>query len=291
MNYWLAVGSLQNWKTAFNMNGLWGLKNSQQNLWKNINEKDRLLFYATMPIGGVIGFGTIRTKFRQNTPLWPDEIKKHEVIWPLRFEFDITYCLPQSEWVNKKVTSKELFPRAGFQSISEKDAIKIITTFGKDNPTIISVGVTRIAEPISQYIAEPSTKELSSVTHDQAKKALVEIGSLQKYICQEEYPFDAGKIDVVWRRVEKSVPTYVFEVQVGGDIYHALGKLKHAYDLWNSHIFLVAAEEDQSKVNTLLSGTFHEISSRMKFISLNDTIELYKRKKSYFDYEKVLGIY
>lgn len=291
MNYWLAVGSPQNWQTAFSINGLWGLKNSQQNIWTKIIEQDRLLFYATMPVGGVIGFGTIRTKFKQNTPLWPDEIRKREVVWPLRFEFDITYCLPQSEWANKKVTSKELFPRAGFQPISEKNAIKLITAFREENPSLINVVGTKISEPISTYIIEPQTQGSSIVTHNQAKKALVEIGSLQKFICQEEYPFDAGKLDVVWRRVEKSVPTYVFEVQVGGDIYHALGKLKHAYDLWNSHIFLVAAKGDQNKANALLSGTFHEISSRMKFISLKDTIELYKRKKSYFDYEKDLGIY
>jgi hypothetical protein len=46
---------------------------------------------------------------------------------------------------------------------------------------------------------------------------------------------DGTRLDAVWRRVEKSVPTYVFEIQVGGDIYHAIAKLKHAYDLWNIH--------------------------------------------------------
>jgi len=48
------------------------------------------------------------------------------------------------------------------------------------------------------------------------KKALVQIGRLQKFIAEEEYAFDIGKLDVVWRRVELSVPTYVFEVNVGG---------------------------------------------------------------------------
>ena len=291
MNYWLAVGSPQNWQTAFNTNGLWGLKGTQQKLWENINEKDLLLFYATKPVGGIIGFGSIQTKFKQKTPIWPDEIKIHEVIWPLRFEFNITYCLPQSEWIENKKTSKELFPRGGFQTISEKTAYDIITSFGKEDYSTIIKTKDKIAESTIPYIVEPNEMEAGIITHDQAKKALVKIGSLQKFICQEEYPFDTGKLDVVWRRVEKSVPTYVFEVQVGGDIYRALGKLKHAYDLWNSHIFLVASEDDYSKVNTLLSGTFHEISTRMKFISLVDTLELYKRKKSYFEYEKELGIY
>ena len=76
----------------------------------------------------------------------------------------------------------------------------------------------------------------------------------------------------------------------GGDIYHALGKLKHAHDLWNSHIFFVASEKDYTKASGLLSGTFHEISNRLKYIELEKVEELYQRKKAYFDLEKVLGI-
>ncbi len=94
----------------------------------------------------------------------------------------------------------------------------------------------------------------------------------------------------MWRRVLNSVPTYVFEIQIGGDIYHALGKLKHAFDLWNSHIFIVASEAERDKVENLLSGTFHEIGSRINFIELRQVEELYKRKKSYLDFEKELGI-
>jgi hypothetical protein len=52
----------------------------------------------------------------------------------------------------------------------------------------------------------------------------------------------------------------VFEVQIGGDIYHAMSKLKHAFDLWNSHVFLVATMGDKSKYQELLSGTFHEVA-------------------------------
>ena len=94
----------------------------------------------------------------------------------------------------------------------------------------------------------------------------------------------------MWRRVERSVPTYVFEVQVGGDVYHALGKLKHAFDLWNSHIFIVAPQGERNRVENLVSGTFHEIGSRIKFIELNKIDELYKRKKAYLDFEEQLGI-
>jgi hypothetical protein len=152
-------------------------------------------------------------------------------------------------------------------------------------PTPISAEETA---PI--YPVEPLQANRVSPSHDELKHRLVEIGQLQGYLADEEYVFDTGRLDVVWRRVERSVPTYVFEVQVGGDVYHALGKLKHAYDLWNSHIFIIAPQADRHRVENLLSGTFHEINSRIKFIELRMVEELYKRKKAYLDFERELGI-
>ena len=130
-------------------------------------------------------------------------------------------------------------------------------------PTSISVKDTPTVYP-----PEPPQAEEALLSHDDLKHRLVEIGQLQGYLADEEYVFDTGRLDVVWRRVERSVPTYVFEIQVGGDVYHALGKLKHAFDLWNSHIFIVAAQSDRGRVGNLLSGTFHEINDRIKFIEL-----------------------
>jgi len=61
--------------------------------------------------------------------------------------------------------------------------------------------------------------------------ALIQIGKLQNFIAEPEYQFDIGKLDVVWRRVQQSVPTYVFEIQIGGNLYQALVKLKHAFEI------------------------------------------------------------
>lgn len=97
-------------------------------------------------------------------------------------------------------------------------------------------------------------------------------------------------LDVVWRRVENGSPTYVFEVQVKGDLYHAIDKLKHVHDLWNSNIFLIVAKEDVEKAKELLAGTFHEVQSEIKIIETDEVYELYKLKKAYRDYERKLGI-
>ncbi len=48
------------------------------------------------------------------------------------------------------------------------------------------------------------------------KNLLQEIGKLQGYMVNTEFSMGAERLDVVWRRLPESVPTYVFEVQVGG---------------------------------------------------------------------------
>lgn len=271
-NYWLAVGPPKNWETAFEQKNIWGLTARQKHLWESLAQADTVLFYATQPISKVIGYGTVQTKFRQSEPLWPDEIAQGKVIWPLRFEFNVAYCLPPGEWKTYTVTSDVLKLKAGrgFQLLEDDLARQVISQF----------------LPVSEF--EQAERPLS--LHEELKQKLIEIGKLQGYIAEPEYPFDIGKLDVVWRRVERSVPTYVFEVQVGGDIYHALAKLKHAFDLWNSHIFIVASQADLSKIGNLLSGTFHEIINQLKPIELEKIEELHKRKRAYLDLEKELGI-
>jgi len=290
VKYWLIVGSVQNWDTAFEHRNIWGLKKTQQHLWENISENDKVLFYVTHPVGGIIGFGMVRTKFRQNRPLWPEEIRKNEVIWPLRFEFDVESCLPQIEWKTNKLVSKAIWPRSGFQLLSKELATTLISSISKAEHPIQTRYMPSIAEEAVPYETEPVKLSRTVPFHLEIQQELLEIGKLQNYIAEKEYPFDIGKLDVVWRRVMNSVPTYVFEVQIGGDVYHALAKLKHAFDLWNSHIFIVASEGDLNKANGLLSGTFHEINNRIKCIELDKVKELHKRKKAYFDFEKELGI-
>ncbi len=289
-NYWLVVGSKKNWDTAFQHRNIWGLRKTQCHLWEKISENDKLLFYTTVPVGGIIGYGRVSTKFIQDKPLWPDEVEKREVIWPLRFEFDVEFCLPPDKWKSEKVVTKELFPRAGFQQISESLAVYILSNMHKDDYTIPSDEMPSIAEEPANFLTTSRKLEKATLSHKGIQNRLIEIGQLQNFIAEKEYPFETGKLDVVWRRVVNSVPTYVFEVQIGGDIYHALGKLKHAYDLWNSHIFFIASEKDYGKATSLLSGTFHEINNRVKYIGLEKVEELYRRKKAYFELEKALGI-
>jgi predicted RNA-binding protein len=276
--YWLMVGSPENWRTAFEHGNIWGLKETQRHLWESLQENDMLLFYATRPVGGVIGYGSVRTKFRQNQPLWPKELQESKLIWPLRFEFDVQYCLPPDKWAIQKLVSKDLWPRGGFQLLTENIGQQLVSAFKMPGKLPQPPEQPKVEEPLARH------------DHDAVKEALVEIGKLQNLIAEAEYQFDLGRLDVVWRRVQQSVPTYVFEIQIGGNIYQALAKLKHAFDLWNSHLFLVSPQDDFSKAIELLSGTFHEIRGRLKFIDCLRVKELLAHKKRYLELEKELGI-
>lgn len=274
MNYWLAVGSPENWEIALEQGGIWGLTDRQRYLWERLAENDIVLFYVKRPVGGLIGYGTVQTKFRQTKPLWPQEIAEGTIKWPLCFEFKVEYCLAPDKWNIDRVTSDILKFKAGvgFHQLEPQFATQMLSEF-------------KIAPPPS-----PEQAEEALSLHDQLKQKLREIGKLQGYVAEPEYSFDIGKLDVVWRKLERSVPTFVFEVHVGGDVYHALAKLKHAFDLWNSHIFIVAPEKERSKVANLLSGTFHEIGNHIKFIKPQKIEELYKLKKACLDLERELGI-
>ena len=286
-NYWLVVGIPGNWRTAFEHGNIWGLKKTQSHLWDALAENDLVFFYATHPVIGIIGYGVVRTKFRQDRPLWPQEIQENRVIWPLRFEFDVEQRLPYTQWRTSRISSEDVKrgARFGFQPLDEDVAYRLILQLQSagglqyfEKP--LEPAVQKVAEAVTPYVA----------SHDEVKHRLVDIGKLQRFVAEAEYPFDIGRLDVVWRRVERSVPTYVFEVQIGGDPYRALAKLKEAFDLWNSHIYMVASEADYQKVEALLSATFHEIRDRVKFIELEKIDELYRRKKAYLDLEKELGI-
>lgn len=270
MNYWMAIGTLGNWKEAFEKGNIWGLRERQRRHWNALQEGDVVLYYVMRPVAGIIGYGTVTTKFRQTQPLWSEELSKNEVIWPLRFEFDVEHCVPPDKWETDKITSELLRYKTGigFQQLDSSLAQEVISKF---------------EEPHVEELEEP-------VSHKEIKEKLIEIGKLQDYIAEREYPFDLGRLDVVWRRIEQSVPTYVFEICVKGDLYHDLAKLKHAFDLWNSRIFIVASQADSDKVKALLSGSFHEMQERLRFIDLERIKDLHDRKRAFLDLEKELGI-
>lgn len=275
MAVWVLTGDEANWKLALESRGIWGVRPGLRRAWSRVQTGDRVYFYCKSPVSAIVGFGTVRQKFRQDKPFWPDELASNEVIYPFRFEFDVDFLLPYDRWSTQGAKARTVQLRrhhisAGLNELEDK-------------------AIVRRAQ---DALAAPRRKEFRAreLTHASVQEMLYEIGKFQRFISDKEYPMDGERLDVVWRRIERSVPTYVFEVQVGGDVVHALGKLKHAHDLWNSELFLALSDKDRRKASTLLSGTFHEIKQEVTRLRLEDVRRLYEKKREWKELEAELGI-
>ncbi len=237
---------------------------------------DWLFFYVTQPISGFIGVGKVEAKFKQNQPLWPDEILQKQVLYPFRFEFKTEYVLPEDGWKAKRIKTRlPIGSYSGLNLLDDQDIIKGLHETIKQDWGIQFEPPAKAKRVKHKLAAEYLPTETLELSHDKIKNMIFEIGKIHRYITEKEYEINSDRLDVVWRRVEKSVPTYAFEIQIGGDLYHALAKLKHAYDIWNSNIYLVVADTYRDKIQDLLAGTFHEIRDVLNIIGLQQIKDLY----------------
>lgn len=284
-NFWIIPGSEQNWRQALISKGIWGLENTSLDkvYWLAIAPNDIILFYVSGKVKGIIGYGIVRGKFIQDIPLWEAEIKEGRVKWPLRFEFDVEFLLPQNEWSDKAIG---IAGGGKFrQPLIPKELKEIEPVVRQLNPKVSN-------DLFKEFTSIPGSleKEVPSPTHEEVKKLLVDIGKLQGYVADPEFPIRTERLDVVWRRLPESVPTFAFEVQVGGDLYHALGKLKLAHEIWNSRIFLAASQGFLGSTNQLLSGTFREIQNVLKFIEMDKILSLHQSKRGIHQLERDMGL-
>ena len=295
--HWIVSGNRENFELSVKFKQIWGITSKWYPQWKALERGDTLFFYIS-GIKKVVGVGKAGNKFIQREPLWPDEIEKGKVKYPLRFEFSFDYLLPAEEWKSKGIDitnfiNKNLgkgafadFLRGGVNFIRSEELIIFLYEEFKRR---FNYEIKSSEEIISLRRIKP-LPEIENL-HSHLIGLIVEIGRMNGFLSEKEYSFEKMRFDAIWRRIDKGSPTYVFEVQVGGDIYHALAKLKHAFDLWNSNIFLIISnEKDFCSAQELLNGTFHEIKEKIRIIPAEDVRELHERKLSWIELEKKIGI-
>jgi hypothetical protein len=264
---------------------MWGMPPSRESRWERISENgDLVFFYAGRPVSGVVGCATVCRKFRDSKPQWSEEKRQRKAVWPLRFEFEFKFRIDPAFWNQQRIHLSELqrFRYGGFQELPLDIAQKLLVLF----PATASTGGINLVEHTTSNAAISRPEN----SHGDAKSSLVEIGRMQSFIAETEYPVFSKRLDVVWRRLELSVPSHVFEVQVGGNLTEAMGKLKQAHELWNSRILLVGTPGHRSSFNQLVGGSFREIGGSVKFVELTCIHDLYQRKRAYQDLESQLGI-
>jgi len=238
MNNWLVIGSAQNWETALSQPvPIWGLKPAHKAAFSSVQPGDTVWFYATAPVSGVIGLGLVKDKyFDKNNLIWEEERKEKKVIWPYRFRIQVLKVVDRQHWKNERIDIRDfnLFWQNGFQQLRADHTVELMRRFQSafalaldDN---IFSGATITSHPVTHEPREPYTAPKSEshlgVTHRGLQEAIAEIGKLQFYHSQLEYPIELsgeGKnLDAVWKREINGVPTFAFEVELSGAVEKAI---------------------------------------------------------------------
>lgn len=156
--------------------------------------------------------------------------------------------------------------------------------FGKDVAN--KLGVSRGAVVNLKWVSEGKLRiavkrpmRLDMPNHNTIRDMIMEIGMLKGVISVTEYPIDNMRIDVAWKKVKKGNPHVVFEIQISGNFYEALVKLKHAWDLWNSTPILVTTEKYKEKAERLVDVSFHEIKQVIRIVDWRLIRKLYDALK------------
>jgi len=302
---WLVIGIPQNWETALSQPvPIWGLKPRFQAEFQNLKVGDILWFYATSPISGVIGIGVVKDKYDDRVNLvWKEEFEKKEVIWPLRFRIHVLKVLPRRDWGKKriKINDFNLFWQLGFQPLKPEYIIELSNraskVFGIINKESVFFGPT-ITQPLlvkeKQAVYTPEEKQVI-ISHRELQEQIAEIGKLQFYYTELEYPIELPNekknLDVVWKREISGVPTFVFEVELSGMIERAIERLKFAYLKFNSRPRIIVPEDIMPKVHNILLAGEKKFREDIRIYEPLQIEQLFEQKRQLKTLEQNLALY
>ncbi len=264
---WVAVGNIENWERGLE-NGIWGIVPELEHHWQRLKNNDLVLFYCKAPVKKFFGTGIIRSKFKQTSPLWREEIEAGKVIWPFRLEFDVVHLLSLDEWRQLGITNK----------------IYNLPVLGGLNP----IGDFSKAMSIVNALSEVANVTVAQ--KDNVVNLVYEIGKIQRMVVESRYPIENNYLDVIWKRTIRSVPTYAFSILGKSKPEESINPLKSAYDIWNSRPFLIADKERFDDIGKMTAGLYHEFSSVLKILTTDQVQELYNSKKKYYELETQYGL-
>jgi len=171
---------------------------------------------------------------------------------------------------------------------------KIGRTYSLTEAGKAAVGVVEAKEEVVKPLEKPKpeVKEEAPLipSHNEIRDMIYEIGKFEGRISEIEYPIDSLRLDVAWKRIRAGNPSHAFEVQIGGNFFEALTKLKHAWDKWNSKPFLVTTERYEAEAKLLLEGSFHEIEHVAKIVNWRKIKDLYEAERKAKDIRVEIGI-
>jgi len=302
---WLVMGIPKNWETALSQPvPIWGLRQKYQAEFHSMKTGDILWFYVTNPVKGIIGLGVVKDKYIDPVNLvWEEELIKKEVIWPLRFRIHVLKVLSPHRWKKDciRINDFNLFWRVGFQILDETHVIKLKKRaermFGTITLEKIFSGAT-ISEPL---FVKKKTEEYSSgqkqeeTSHRKLQEQIAEIGKLQFYYSQIEYPLqlrgEKKNLDVIWKREVDGSPTFAFEIELSGSLERAVERLKFSFRKWNSRPRIIIPKEATRKLHNILTVVERDFAEHLKVYTPYQVIELLEKKRELRKMEQNLNMY
>jgi predicted RNA-binding protein len=287
LTYWVFSVTPENWKIAREQK-IWAVKT--ENLTRKVKKGDFIALY----IVGTRSFCTIMQISgdwtRSSQIVWADEMEEKLVKYPYQAKARIVQeglasvkdLLPKLTFIKNKRLWGPYFlgaPANFERSIEEHDYDEIYEAL-KSNPLPQDVTSFLKVKPGKPQIIPKEGKALTSIPkHNEIRDMLLEIGKIEGKIAEVEYPIDNLRLDVVWKTITTGNPKWVFEVQMAGNFYEALTKLKHAWDKWNSKPFLVTTETYMAQAKSLLEGSFHEMKDDARIVNWEKIVKLHQLLK------------
>lgn len=262
---------------------IWALKEELHNRWASINEGDYVLFYHR---GKLIYAGKVSFKYPFVVQPEQVEVGKRlaETIWGrdtdgktwpyLFFLEDVREIdLPLSKF--NELAGYKLRGIIGFMRMRKEKASKVINYLQQ----------IYVKPP-----AKPTPKPPSLLQHEEIVDAIYALGELVGYKPEKKWRHKRYEFDIAWHKPPRVGPKHVFEVHVKGNLEAALLRLKHAYDLWESQIFLVSTEDQLKKARAKFVGELHELKDKLILLDIKSLEEFYNFKGRFEWLERKFGL-
>lgn len=250
--------------------------------------------------------GMVKDKyFDEGNLIWPDEHEGRKVIWPHRFRIQVLKVIDVDEWKIAKIDIRDfnLFWQNGFQQLSPEHSSELTQrfqrAFGFDLEANLRTGATiashEVAREASGVWAGSEAQSTDALTHRGLQEAIAEIGKLQFYHSQLEYPIalpgEERNLDAVWKREIRGVPTFAFEIELSGSVEKALLRLMYAFKQWNSQPRIVVPDEMFQRVNNVAASQDRSFSHQLRMYKPTQVTTLLAKKRDLRDFERNLEIY
>lgn len=276
--------------------GLWGFPDDKLGVnrrkWELLEIGSNVLLYGEhQGIKGVWLLSEVVEKFENRNPVVYWSMNPTGYPWQVRLKslFPITKFDAESLNSLKPVRREEL-AALGVNALKAKVDRWSLFIFSDRRERLATYNYDLFQRIVDELEIRNKKMSLEKLDHDRVKELIYQIGVIQNRFPRKEYKIDNKFLDVVWRRTQRSVPAVAFEVQIGGNLFEALTKLKHAFDLWNTIPVLVTTKEQIKQAKNWIEGSFHELKDVFRVLTLEEIIEYYDIKRKAKDFETKLGL-